>query len=82
MPRPRNCVQKPRNVATPITMPAFSVLRQKFRLIWGNKMISRTMPAPKKRMAVNHVAPTVLMALLPITKPKPQMAAAVVRMRR
>ena len=63
-------------------MPAFSVLRQKFRLIWGNRMMSKTMPAPKKRMAVNQVAPTVVMALLPITKPKPQMAAAVVRMSR
>ena len=45
-------------------------------------MMSKTMPAPKKRMAVNQVAPTVAMALLPITKPRPQMAAAVVRMSR
>ena len=33
-------------------------------------------------MAVNHVAPTVPMAPLPITKPRPQTAAAVIRMRR
>ena len=45
-------------------------------------MMSKTMPAPKKRMAVNQVAPTVAMALLPITKPRPQMAAAVARVSR
>ena len=73
---PMNCDQKPRNDTSPMMQPAFTSLRSRCPRICGHNMRASTTVAPRKRNAVNHVAPTRVMAPFPMENPRPQIAAA------